>query len=560
MALVDFAVAHWRLNEVSNRPALDAVASRDLTQNGLIGATTGKLAGARTFDGSTANYFSRASDSVLQTGDVDFSISGWVKFNSVAGSQSLFSKWDTEGFKEWTIRYDAFAEALRFSVYSGGTEYSVLSGGGISTGVWYFIACVYDATIDTVYISVNGSSLVDGVSVLSTITAGSSAVFMGGRNGGGSADSESLDGAMDSWTFFKGYALADADVSTLYNGGAGLDYPFTVVLHDNPPTRQPNQRTNAPTVLNYVWYQQRATWPLPVGYLPTPPPNRQASQRVDQPADFNALWYKQRRVSPTPVEYTPDSPPLRQASQRVDPLPEFNYVWYEQFRRQPTPSGITNAHLGISGIFVGITAAHLGISGVRNDVAGYNIYVGVDSLPDLSQPPSFSQTLPVSVATTPPMSGTRTYYVLVRAQNQFGLESQNQWTKSFTIDSSGNLALPPIGTPQTLQAFPQAAGFVRLLATYPGYFLDEYKANTWNIWISVAEPDVLLDIPVATAPVQGSGLAANIGSFASGQTYQIAVTLFRAVDGRQSEPIRGEVTFPPVPDEVDPVASGYQDP
>jgi hypothetical protein len=328
------------------------------------------------------------------------------------------------------------------------------------------------------------------------------------------------------------------------------------------PTQQPSQRVDPLPVYDFKWFQQKYDWAIPVSFVPDAPATRQRSQRVDPLPVFNYRWYEQRATWPLPQEYIPPQTPwFRQASQRVDPLPVFDFEYYEQFTRQPTPSGVLTAYLGVSGIFVGVTSAHLGISGVRNDIAGYNVYVGVDVLPDLEAPPTaFSQTLPVSVATTPPASGTRTYYVIVRLQNQYGLESQNQYVRTITVDSSGNLVLPPISPPQGLQLTAQPGGKIRVLSTYSGWHVDKSPATEWKVWVGTSPPDTEVDVPVTTAPVVSNVLAVETGPFLSGTTYYIAVALFRSDDGAYSNVVTGSVALPIIPGGIDAVPGGYEDP
>ncbi len=80
---------------------------------------------------------------------------------------------------------------------------------------------------------------------------------------------------------------------------------------------------------------------------------------------------------------------------------------------------------GACGYYVHTTSQLGGGSKVANaSVAGYVVYVGVNVPPDINQPPTaYSASLPITIGSPPPISGTNTLYVLVRSRNQYGLES-----------------------------------------------------------------------------------------------------------------------------------------
>lgn len=195
---------------------------------------------------------------------------------------------------------------------------------------------------------------------------------------------------------------------------------------------------------------------------------------------------------------------------------------------------------------------------VKNDIAGYNVYIGQDQMPDFSLPPaSFSATLPINIATTPPGSGTRTYYIVVRRQNEYGLESQNQYPKTITIDSTGALVLPPLASPTNLAVMPRPGGNIRLRAGYPGYNTDEYRADLWRLWITTTPPDVTSDPPTLQSPADGPALLTSFGSFTPGD-YIVTLALYRNADAFTSPAVAATVTIGDGPETPAPVLSGFQ--
>lgn len=372
-------------------------------------------------------------------------------------------------------------------------------------------------------------------------------------------------------------------------------------VFEKPPTRQPSQRFDPLLDYDDVWFRQRYVWPVPEGYIPTPPPTRQSSQQLSydlpdywqewdafkaadysqfyvaekppthqssqqlyhEPPDFWAEWQAYRANWPEPQERPKIRPPTRQPSQQLyfQP-PDFNDVWWRQRRISPIPVGsvvIVGTHLGLSGIyneFSGVIQS--GGFRIANDIAGYNVWVGEDALPDLSgTPDSFSQTLPFSIPITPPVSGIKVLYVVVTEQNQYGLNSVNQTPTIIRIDSLGEQILPALDTPQNLGLIPQTGGMLRVLAGYRAFTSDEYPADVWRIWVDTVPPNPLADDPTAEVDVEFKTIRAEIGPLAAG-TYHVAVALYRSEDDHQSEAITGIVDIPELPERPDAVPGGFE--
>ena len=80
MSLLTDLVSYWKLDEASG-DALDSHGTNNLTVNGSIGTAAGKIGSARDLESSGSDqYFSLADNASLSTGDIDFSVAGWVKF------------------------------------------------------------------------------------------------------------------------------------------------------------------------------------------------------------------------------------------------------------------------------------------------------------------------------------------------------------------------------------------------------------------------------------------------------------------------------------------------
>lgn len=229
---------------------------------------------------------------------------------------------------------------------------------------------------------------------------------------------------------------------------------------------------------------------------------------------------------------------------RIQPAPARRQEIIPQRRRAvyvpPTPvSREQGAYYGMQAAIMREQCGGFHVAGTP----GYNIYVGVDTLPDLTADPVFTATLPYQIATTPPASGTKTYNVLVRAMSQYGLESQNQYAYSFTIDSIGDLVLPAIASPNPFAAYIAPGTKIRLLAGYPGYGIDQYPATHWRVWIKSAVPDVDVDTPTASSLITSPIMTPYLSVPLAAGTWHVALCLYRSTDARLSGPARATLVI-----------------
>ncbi len=173
-------------------------------------------------------------------------------------------------------------------------------------------------------------------------------------------------------------------------------------------------------------------------------------------------------------------------------------------------------------------------------ISGFNVYVGVNALPDLASPPVFTATLPYQVATTPPGMGTKTYNVIVRAVNAYGLESQNQYAYSFVIDTSGTLVATIKPAPINLLVTLATTGGIGVRAMWPPF--SKAVTATWRLWVKATPPDVGVDTVTQTAAATSQALSPMItGTLAPG-LWHIALGVYS--EGALSEVARTTITVP----------------
>ena len=233
--LLNNLVAYWKLDEAGGaNDALDAHSNGlTLTQVSNPGADTGKVySTARTFDGS-ADWFSRAADSSLQTGDIDFTIACWVFLTKTNTEHVVYSRWDVSSAREYFISWVQSTNQFRFIVSAtGSSPYSNVSAstfGAISSATWYFIVAQHDAANNLIGISVNDTAT-DTSAHTTGVYTGSSKTTIGTFNISGSGfGPASWGGRIGPVAFWKsaaggGGVLTAAQRTALYNGGAGLPY------------------------------------------------------------------------------------------------------------------------------------------------------------------------------------------------------------------------------------------------------------------------------------------------------------------------------------------------
>lgn len=241
MALTDSLVSYWKMDEASGN-ALDAHGSMTLTEtSGTIGTATGKLGGARDFERGDTEYFEHADHADLSVGNIDFTISCWVKHESSSVYNPIIFKQNENTGVAYSLIFDGDGDGLyHFAVSSGDgyvdwTEVATGPNGGgpPSNGVWYFLVAWHDSVANTINISVNDTDLVSVPYSAGSYDDGGPFYL------GASPDVAGyFDGLIDEVGFWK-RVLTSGERTQLYNGGAGLAYPFSPPPPPPPSTAGP---------------------------------------------------------------------------------------------------------------------------------------------------------------------------------------------------------------------------------------------------------------------------------------------------------------------------------
>lgn len=233
MALTDNLVSYWKLDESSGNAA-DSVGSNTGTLTGSVSYSAGKINNGADFAGG---YLDMGSPADLKfTGATAFSFSFWVKSNTnqnayFFGMVDSVSNGAGTGFN-WS---SALSTAkVRFNFLNTGSTGAVLDSiSQIKDGNWHHVVVTYDGSTNGtgVKLYIDGSHEATGTgtgNLTGTFHNASDTWVLGAREAG----NQPMTGSIDEGGVWS-RELSAAEVTSLYNAGAGLAYPFSVAAIPN---------------------------------------------------------------------------------------------------------------------------------------------------------------------------------------------------------------------------------------------------------------------------------------------------------------------------------------
>jgi len=218
--LLTSLVSYWDLNEPSG-DAIDSHGSNNLADNNTVTAADGITPRVRQFTRINTEYFEKADNTDLSTGDIDFSLAGWVYLDSKPSNETFVAKYSTSnGEREFRVFYDVSADRFVFNVSHDGTYQAPATAvadslGSPASGQWYFIVAQHDSTANTLSLQANDGP-VDVTSWSSGVYDSISPLQVGRR-----AIGDYMAGKLSRWGFWK-RTLTTAERTALYNDGRGL--------------------------------------------------------------------------------------------------------------------------------------------------------------------------------------------------------------------------------------------------------------------------------------------------------------------------------------------------
>lgn len=226
-ALTTSIVSYWKLDESSGNPA-DSVGSNTLTNENTTAFAAALINNGGDFGSTnTTKAFSR-TDALGLTYTSNFTYSAWFKLQTAPSNafQNILYIKDSTALGWYSRVFYGDTAGVKTIYAQRLTNTSVTSATTITTDVWHHFVYTFDGT--TMLLYYDGSLLINGgtQSGSTDSSANGAAVFAIGRERI-AGDGGFWKGMVDEVGVWS-RALSSTEVTSLYNAGVGLQYPFTV--------------------------------------------------------------------------------------------------------------------------------------------------------------------------------------------------------------------------------------------------------------------------------------------------------------------------------------------
>lgn len=247
MSLQVGLISHWKLDETSTGSGAvtrnDSHGSNHLTDNNTVVSATGKLSNGADFEKDNTEYLSITDGSQvgldLGVSGQDFAVSMWINVESTptqwlgsgGDTRPLISKWSSVSNQRTVcLEYGYNGSNYIFASHTTSDGSSVTSNvitcGLLTTGAWYHVVAIYDASAGTVEWYLNNSSL--GTTGATTSLYNSTSAF---QIGALSQQGCYFDGVIDEVSIW-GRTISSTEVAELYNSANAKAYPYATLSSD----------------------------------------------------------------------------------------------------------------------------------------------------------------------------------------------------------------------------------------------------------------------------------------------------------------------------------------
>jgi hypothetical protein len=213
--LLNTLISYWKLDEATLGTVFnDSKGTNHLTMvGGTISSFASIINGGAYFSGTT--YASIASNASLQTtGDFTFSL--WVRVDTAGAAQFILTKDDGSTNRDYAIAY--FGGSSGFGFFVGSPAFGVTVGTPVPLFVFHHIVAWYDSSDQKVRMRID-----DATTYVSSSTGAHTASTIGFVIGAVAGGTSNFTGLVDEVGFWK-RKLTAAEITALYNGGAGLPF------------------------------------------------------------------------------------------------------------------------------------------------------------------------------------------------------------------------------------------------------------------------------------------------------------------------------------------------
>ena len=232
MALTDNLVAYYSLEEASGTRVDATGRGNDLTDNNTVTQAAGKVGNAAQFTRANSESLSKADTADVRIGgDIAVSVQAWIYLDtlpSASGSFQIVSK-DASGNRELDWSVSTSDDKVYIGMFSGGSASYAASASALSTATWYHLVFTYDPATNTLSLYTNnGAATTASLGPIDAV--GTASLRVGARDFAGFE--QYFNGRIDEVGIWHRVLTAD-ERTQLYNGGAGLAYPFTTAVQSH---------------------------------------------------------------------------------------------------------------------------------------------------------------------------------------------------------------------------------------------------------------------------------------------------------------------------------------
>jgi hypothetical protein len=232
-SIVTGILAHWRMEEASGNRLDSSINSYDLTYtqpgpNPTLLQVTGKISKAAQVSAiahptnpiAIPYLLNTTSTPLIQMANASFTVSGWFNIASTSLTTLMFS-WPGATL---SVSSGSFVSTLFKSNPTTGFITQTWAS-TVPVGSWFFAVLTYDSSVAGGTINLYINNVVDASPLTGTLlgAAGPQQVQV---FGGSSPFSGTQQLAVDSLSAWQ-RALSTGELTTLYNAGSGLDFPFS---------------------------------------------------------------------------------------------------------------------------------------------------------------------------------------------------------------------------------------------------------------------------------------------------------------------------------------------
>ena len=220
MALTDGLVAYYKLDESSGN-ATDSVWGFTMTNTNTCTFSAWKINNGANTHPTGNKYFEVANDLWLNGSSQNWTVSMWIYPSGTISTQQVFLNWSDNWYRIFNY-IERFSSACRLVRVRWGIAADVCSKSQtFSDATWYHICWRYNWT--TLNLKINDwTATTFGSSGNGSWTWYTDTATIGAYNGWGT----NFKGMADE-VWFWNRNITDDEVTALYNGGSGIQYPFT---------------------------------------------------------------------------------------------------------------------------------------------------------------------------------------------------------------------------------------------------------------------------------------------------------------------------------------------